>query len=191
MAKKMRLAIGITGASGAVYGIRLLEVLKEHNVETHLIITQWGAKMIRYETELAVDDVKAFASYVYDDKDLAASLSSGSFQFDGMVVIPCSMKTIAGISAGYTSTLLTRAADVALKEGRKLILVPRETPLSAIHLKNLLELSRLGVIILPAMPGFYHEPKSISDLVDQIVGKVLDQFDLEHTLYKRWQSAPE
>jgi 4-hydroxy-3-polyprenylbenzoate decarboxylase len=147
--------------------------------------------MIGYETELAVDDVKAFASYVYDDKDLAASLSSGSFQFDGMVVIPCSMKTIAGISAGYTSTLLTRAADVALKEGRKLILVPRETPLNAIHLKNLLDLSRLGVIILPAMPGFYHKPKSISDLVDQIVGKVLDQFDLEHTLYKRWQSAPE
>lgn len=181
----------MTGASGAVYGIRLLEVLKEDNVETHLIITPWGAKMIEYETELTVDDVKTLASYVYDDKDLAARLSSGSFKLDGMVVIPCSMKTVAGIASGYTSTLLTRAADVALKEGRKLVLVPRETPLNAIHLQNLLELSRLGVTILPAMPGFYHKPKSMSDLVDQVVGKALDQFDLKHALYRRWQSASE
>lgn len=183
--------MGITGASGAIYGVRLLEALKKHNVETHLIISSWGAEMIRYETELRVEDVKALASHVYDDNDLSARPSSGSFRLDGMVVIPCSMKTVAGIASGYTSTLLTRAADVALKEGRRLVLVPRETPFSAIHLRNMLELSRLGVTILPAMPGFYHKPKSVNDLVDHVVGKVLDQFNIRHDLFKRWQPPLE
>lgn len=187
MAGKMRLVVGVTGASGAVYGVRLLEVLREQDVETHLIVSSWGAEMIRYETELTIEDVKTLASFVYSDDDLAARPSSGSFRFDGMVVIPCSMKTVAAISSGYTSTLLTRAADIALKEGRKLVLVPRETPLNAIHLRNLLSLSRLGVVILPAMPAFYHKPKSMSDLIDHLVGKVLDQLDLKHDLYRRWQ----
>ncbi len=187
----MRIIVGITGASGALYGIRLLKALKDHNVETHLVITEWGAKIIEFETDSISTDLGNLASCVYDDNDLASRLSSGSFKLDGMIVIPCSMKTVASISAGYSSTLLTRAADVVIKEGRKLILVPRETPLSTIHLKNLLELSRLGVIILPAMPSFYHNPKTIDELVDQVVGKILDQFDLDHRLFKRWHDIYE
>jgi len=187
----MRLVIGISGASGALYGTRLLEVLKNKKIETHLIVTNWGAEIIRHETGLSVDYVKTLASHVYDDNDLASDVSSGSFKFDAMIIIPCSMKTIAGIASGYSSTLLTRVADVALKEKRKLILVPRETPLSAIHLKNMLTLSRLGVVILPAMPAFYHKPKSINDLSNHIVGKVLDQLDIKHNLFKRWQNEIE
>ncbi|HEY4699714.1 MAG TPA: UbiX family flavin prenyltransferase [Nitrososphaerales archaeon] len=184
----MRLVIGISGASGALYGTRLLEVLKNKKIETHLIVTNWGTEIIKHETGLSVDYVKTLASKVYNDNDLASDVSSGSFKFDAMIIIPCSMKTIAGIASGYSSTLLTRVADVALKEKRKLILVPRETPLSAIHLKNMLTLSRLGVVILPAMPAFYHIPKSINDLSNHIVGKVLDQLEINHNLYKRWQN---
>jgi 4-hydroxy-3-polyprenylbenzoate decarboxylase len=181
------LVVGISGASGAVYGIRLLEVLKGKGVETHLVITPWGEEMIRVETEMSPEDVKNLATIVYDDKDMAARVSSGSFQFDGMIVIPCSMKTVSAIANGYASTLLVRAADVTLKEGRKLVIVPRETPVNQVHLKNLLQLAQMGVTVLPAMPGFYHRPNSMSDLVDHVVGKVLDQFSIEHNLYRRWQ----
>tara|TARA_B100001971_G_C18094876_1_gene485539 strand:- start:104 stop:679 length:576 start_codon:yes stop_codon:yes gene_type:complete len=189
MSEKIRLVIGISGASGAVYGIRLLEILKELKVETHLIITAWGQSILEQETDITFEKVRSLADYVYDDTDLSAGPSSGSFKVDGMIVIPCSMKTVASISSGITSSLLTRVADVTLKEGRRLILVPRETPLSAVHLKNLNDLSRFGVTILPAMPGFYNKPKSIGDLVDHIVGKVLDQLDLKHNLYEPWKSS--
>lgn len=182
-----RLVVGISGASGAIYGVRLLEVLKSKGVETHLIITPWGEEMIRVETDMSPDDVKNLATQVYDDKDMAARVSSGSFKFDGMVVIPCSMKTISAIANGYASTLLVRAADVTMKEGRKLVVVPRETPVNQVHLKNMLQLAQMGVTVLPAMPGFYHRPISMGDLVDHVVGKVLDQFNIEHNLYKRWQ----
>ncbi len=189
MSAKMRLIIGISGASGAVYGVRLLEILNELKVETHLIVTAWGQSILEQETDLTFEKVSSLADYVYDDTDLSAGPSSGSFKIDGMVVIPCSMKTVASISSGITSSLLTRVADVTLKEGRRLILVPRETPLSAVHLKNLNDLSRFGVTILPAMPGFYNKPKSLGDLVDHIVGKVLDQLDLKHNLYEPWKSS--
>ena len=191
MSKKMRLAIGISGASGAVYGIRLLEILRELKVEIHLIITAWGRCILEQEIDMTFEKIRSLADYVYDNTDLSAGPSSGSFKLDGMVVIPCSMKTVASISSGITSSLLTRVADVTLKEGRRLIIVPRETPLSAVHLKNLNDLSRFGVTILPAMPGFYNKPKSLDDLVDHVVGKVLDQLGLEHTLYEPWKSSKE
>ncbi len=188
MEYKLKLSIGITGASGALYGIRMLETLKKLEIETHLIITPWGRKIIEYETDMSINKVEKLASFVYDDTDLASNPSSGSFKIDGMIIIPCSMNTIASISSGYASTLLTRAADVSIKEGRKLILVPRETPLSPIHLNNMNELSKIGVTILPAMPGFYNKPKSVNDIINHIVGKVLDQLNIKHDLSKPWNS---
>lgn len=188
MKQKIRLTIGITGASGALYGIRMLEVLKKLEIETHLIITPWGRKIIEYETDLSINKVEKLASFVYNDTDLSSNPSSGSFKLDGMVIIPCSMNTLANISSGYASTLLTRVADVSIKEGRKMILVPRETPLSPIHLNNMNELAKIGVTILPAMPGFYTKPKSINDMINHIIGKVLDQLNIKHDLYKPWES---
>jgi|TARA_B100001971_G_scaffold155595_1_gene145086 4-hydroxy-3-polyprenylbenzoate decarboxylase len=189
MSEKMKLIIGISGASGAIYGVRLLEILKELKVETHLIITAWGKNILEHETNMTFEKVRSLADYMYDDTDLSAGPSSGSFKVDAMVVIPCSMKTVACISSGITSSLLTRVADVTLKEGRHLIIVPRETPLSAVHLKNLYDLSRFGVTILPAMPGFYNKPKSLINMVDHIIGKVLDQLNLKHNLYEPWKSS--
>lgn len=181
----MRLVVAITGASGVVYGKRLLEVL-EGKSETHLIISRAGEKLIEHELETTKRELEKLASHVYDEDDLCAPLASGSFMTDGMVIIPCSMKTLAGVAHGYSENLILRAADVALKERRRLILVPRETPLSSVHLRNLLELSMQGVVIVPAMPAFYHRPKTVEDLVDFVVGKVLDSLGLEHELYKRW-----
>jgi len=182
----MKLIIGITGSTGVIYGIRLLEVLKALGVETHLIISDWGQKCIPMETDYTVEDVKSLAVEVSDEKNMAASISSGTHKTDGMIVIPCSMKTLSGIANGYDETLVTRAAGVILKESRKLILVTRETPFSAIHLENMLKLARLGVIILPPIPGFYAKPTSIDDLINHTVGKCLDQFDIDHNLYQRW-----
>jgi len=182
----MKLIIGITGSTGVIYGIRLLEVLKALGVETHLIISDWGQKCIPMETDYTVEDVKSLAVEVSDEKNMAASISSGTHKTDGMIVIPCSMKTLSSIANGYDETLLARAAGVILKESRKLILVTRETPFSAIHLENMLKLARLGVIILPPIPGFYAKPTSIDDLVNHTVGKCLDQFDIDHNLYQRW-----
>ncbi|MEO9366176.1 MULTISPECIES: UbiX family flavin prenyltransferase [Candidatus Nitrosocaldus] len=183
----MRILTCMSGGSGAIYGIRLLETLKALNVETHLIISRWAEECIRLETDLSVEKVKALADYTYSNEDLAARPSSGSFKLDGTVIIPCSMKTLASIALGLDDTLITRAAMVAMKESRRLVLVPRETPLTAVHIEHMLKLARLGVIILPAMPGFYHRPKSIDDLINHIVGKVLDQFGIEHNLFKRWE----
>ncbi|MBZ4653202.1 MAG: 3-octaprenyl-4-hydroxybenzoate carboxy-lyase [Peptococcaceae bacterium] len=182
----MRIVVGITGASGTIYGIRLLEALKKLDVETHLIMSNWALENLKLETDYSSENVKKLAFKYYANKDLGAAVSSGSFRTDGMVVIPCSMKTLAAIAHGYSDSLIQRAADVTMKERRKLILVPRETPLSSIHLENMLKLSRLGVVIMPPMPAFYHKPKDIIDIVDHLVARILDQLKIEHQLSSRW-----
>lgn len=182
----MKIIVGISGATGAIYGIRLLEALKQSEVETHLVLSSWAEKTIKLETPYDVEDVKKLASVVYSSTNQAAAISSGSFLTNGMVVAPCSMKSLAGISHGLADNLLTRAADVVLKERRKLILVPREAPLNEIHLENMLRLARMGCVILPPMPAFYNQPKSIDDIVNHTVARILDQFGIENSLAKRW-----
>lgn len=182
-----RITVAISGASGAIYAIRLLEALGEKKLETHLILSEWAYVTIKAETNYLPEEVKKLASYSYAVKDLTAPLTSGSFLIEGMVIIPCSMKTLAAIACGYADNLISRAADITIKEGRKLILVPRETPLDAIHLENMLKLSRLGVVILPPMPAFYIKPSTIDDLVNHTIGKVLDQLGIHNNLYRRWK----
>ena len=182
----MRLVVAITGASGVIYGIRALEVLKQLQVETHLIMSEWGAKNVTIETDKTADYVRSLATKCYEDDNMAAPVSSGSFKTDGMVVVPCSMKTLASIANAFDDSLVSRAAGVCIKEQRKLVLVPRETPLSKIHLDNMCKVADAGGIILPAMPGFYHRPKTMEEMVYHVVGKVLDQFNIEHGLFKRW-----
>lgn len=182
----MRLIVGMTGATGAVIGIRLLEILAELGVETHLVLSQWARVTIETETDWAVADVRALATRVYGPRDQAAPISSGSFLTDGMVVAPCSMKTVAGIRTGYSDGLVGRAADVVLKERRRLVLVPRETPLSEIHLDNMLALARMGAQLVPPMPAFYHRPKTVDEIVDHTVARVLDQFGLGLPGFRRW-----
>ncbi len=182
----MRLVIAITGASGVVYGIRALEVLQKLQIETHLILSEWGEKNIKIETDKTPEYVRSLATKFYEDGDMAAPMSSGSFKTDGMAVIPCSMKTLASIANAFDDSLVSRAAGVCLKEQRKLVLVPRETPLSKIHLQNMTTLADAGAVILPAMPGFYHRPKTMEEMIDHVVGKVLDQFNIDHGLFKRW-----
>jgi len=180
------MVVAITGASGVVYGKRLLEVLSDKNIETHLIISKGAEEIISSELSSKKDDIEKLATHVYQMDDFSSPLSSGSFITDGMVIVPCSAKTLSGIAHGYSDNLILRAAEVTIKQGRKLILVPRETPLSAIHLENMLKLARIGVTILPAMPAFYHDPKSINEIIDFIVGKILDSLNIEHDLFKRW-----
>ena len=182
----MRLVVAITGASGVIYGIRALEILKKLEVETHLILSKWGSKNIKIETDMGADFVMSLATRCYEDENMAASVSSGSFKVDGMIIIPCSMKTLASIANALDDSLVSRAADVCIKEQRKLVLVPRETPLSKIHLKNMIKLANTNAVILPAMPGFYHRPRTMDDLINHVVGKVLDQFNIDHDLFKRW-----
>ncbi|HEU4604948.1 MAG TPA: UbiX family flavin prenyltransferase [Nitrososphaera sp.] len=182
----MRLVVAITGASGVIYGIRALEVLKKLGVETHLIMSEWGAKNVKIETDRTAEYVRSLATKCYEDDNMAAAVSSGSFKTDGMAVVPCSMKTLASIANGFDDSLVSRAAGVCIKEQRRLVLVPRETPLSKIHIGNMGRVADAGVVILPAMPGFYHRPKTMDDLIDHVVGKVLDQFDIDHGLFKRW-----
>jgi 4-hydroxy-3-polyprenylbenzoate decarboxylase len=184
----MLLVIGITGASGSIYGIRLLEVLSTRkDVETHLIISPAGEINIKYETDWQPGQVKALADVCYDIDDIAARLSSGSFKRDGMVVAPCSMKTLSALANSYTDNLITRAGDITLKERKKLVLLVRETPLHLGHLRNMVKLTEMGAIIFPPVPAFYHKPKTVQDLVDYSVGRVLDLFDIEHNLLPRWQ----
>jgi len=184
----LRLIVGITGSTGVIYGIRLLEVLKKLNVETHLIMTEWAIKCIGMETDHDADYVKSLANSFSDEGNMAASVSSGTHKVDGMIIAPCSMKTLSSIANGYDETLVARAAAVTIKEGRKLILMVRETPLSAINIENMLKLARLGIVILPPVTEFYTKPKTIDDIVNHGVGKCLDQFDIEHDLYPRWGS---
>ena len=185
----MRLVIGITGSTGVIYGIRMLEVLKKLNIESHLIMSEWAEKCISMETQHDVEYVKSLATTISDEKNMAASVSSGTHKTDGMIVIPCSMKTLSSVANGYDETLVARSAGVTLKESRKLILVARETPLTAINLENMLKLARLGVIILPPVTEFYTNPSSIDSMIDHIVGKCLDQFNFEHDLFTRWGST--
>ena len=184
----LRLIVGITGSTGVIYGIRLLEVLKKLNVETHLIMTKWAIKCIGMETDHDVDYVKSLAHSFSDEGNMAASVSSGTHKVDGMIIAPCSMKTLSSIANGYDETLVARAAAVTIKEGRKLILMVRETPLSAINIEDMLKLARLGIVILPPVTEFYTKPKTIDDIVNHGIGKCLDQFDIEHDLYHRWGS---
>ncbi|MCX8118659.1 MAG: UbiX family flavin prenyltransferase [Desulfobacterota bacterium] len=183
-----RLIVGISGATGAIYGIRLLEVLSRSKVETHLVITEAGEKTIRMETDWRVEEVRALAKVVYDIKDVGADIASGSFQTDGMVVMPCSIKSLSAIANSFNLNLLIRAADVTIKERRKLVLVVRETPLHKGHLNLMMNLADLGVIILPPAPAFYFHPKTMDDLINHTVGKVLDLFHIEHNLFARWGS---
>ena len=182
----MKLVIGITGSTGAIYGIRMLETLKKLNIETHLVISEWGEKCISMETDTTPDCVRSLATNISDGKNMASSISSGTHRIDGMIIAPCSMKTLSAITNGYDDTLVARAAGVTIKESRKLVLMVRETPFSAIHLENMLKLARLGIVILPPVTEFYTKPKSIDDIVNYGVGKCLDQFDIEHDLYPRW-----
>ena len=188
----MRLIVAMTGATGAVLGVRLLENLAElPEVETHLVLSRWARSTIELETGRSVRAVHALADVVYAPEDQGAAVSSGSFRTEGMVIVPCSMKTLAGIRVGYGEGLVGRAADVVLKERRKLVLVPRETPLSEIHLENMLALSRMGARIVPPMPAFYNRPESVDDVVDHIVARVLDQFDLPAPAARRWAGMRE
>jgi flavin prenyltransferase len=185
--KHHKIVIGVSGASGIIYGIRLLEILHSINIQTYLIISEWAKKNIEIETDKTLEYVKSLSSVNYDNFKLDASVSSGSFLHDGMVIVPCSMKSLSSIANGYDDTLISRAASVTLKESRKLIIVPRETPLSRIHLENMIKLQEAGAIILPAMPGFYHNPSTIDEIIDHLVGKILDQLKIEHDLFKRWK----
>lgn len=184
----MRLIVGMTGATGAPLGVSLLQALREMpEVETHLVLSKWAKTTIELETPYSVRDVSALADFCHYPADQAATISSGSFRTDGMIIIPCSMKTLAGIRAGYAEGLVGRAADVVLKEGRKLVLVPREMPLSTIHLENMLALSRMGAAMVPPMPAYYNHPQTVDDITQHIVARVLDQFGLEHPNARRWQ----
>ncbi|CAM5735559.1 putative aromatic acid decarboxylase [Streptomyces afghaniensis 772] [Streptomyces afghaniensis] len=184
----MRLIVGMTGATGAAFGVRLLENLRElPGVETHLVLSRWARTTIELETGLSVAEVSALADVTHPPEDQGATISSGSFTTDGMVIVPCSMKTLAGIRAGYAEGLVGRAADVVLKERRKLVLIPRETPLSEIHLENMLALARLGVQMVPPMPAFYNHPASVDDIVNHITARVLDQFELPAPAARRWE----
>jgi 4-hydroxy-3-polyprenylbenzoate decarboxylase len=183
----MVLIIGITGASGVIYGIRLLEVLSTNKeVETHLIISEAGEKNIRYETEWEIERVKALADSYYDIRDIEAKLASGSFKIDGMVIAPCSMKTLSALANSYADNLLTRSADVTLRERKRLVLLARETPLHLGHLRNMEKLTEMGAIVFPPVPAFYYRPQTIQELIDHTIGKILDIFDIKHNLFPRW-----
>lgn len=185
-----KIIIGLTGSSGAIYGIRLLEVLRSvAEVETHLIVSAAAKQTIALETSYRLRDVLAMADVVYEDRDIAAAISSGSFITSGMIIMPCSIKTLSGIANSYNDTLITRAADVVLKEKRKLILGVRETPLHLGHLRLMMNVIEIGAIIFPPMPAFYHQPETVQDIVDQTVNRILDQYGitLPETLFTRWQ----
>jgi 4-hydroxy-3-polyprenylbenzoate decarboxylase len=183
----MKILLSIGGASGSIYGIRLIEELKKNNIELHLIISDSAKKIISHETNIKYENLIKKADFYYENNDLFAAPASGSFPLDAMIIAPCSMKTLSAISNGYTDTLTSRAAICMLKEGRKLILLIRETPLDYAGIKNMLNAKKAGATILPAMPAFYHKPKKIDDLVDFVVGKALDQLNIKHTLFKRWK----
>ncbi|MDZ7324658.1 UbiX family flavin prenyltransferase [Kosakonia sacchari] len=187
-----RLIVGISGASGAIYGVRLLQVLRDvAEVETHLVMSQAARQTLSLETDYSLREVQSLANVVHDARDIAASISSGSFKTAGMVILPCSIKTLSGIVHSYTDSLLTRAADVVLKERRPLVLCVRETPLHLGHLRLMTQAAELGAVIMPPVPAFYHRPQSLQEVVDQTVNRVLDQFDIElpHDLFTRWQGS--
>ncbi|HEY2492532.1 MAG TPA: flavin prenyltransferase UbiX [Paenibacillus sp.] len=195
--KKQRWVVGITGASGSIYGIRLIETLLSQNKDVHIVISNAGWRVLNEEMGWKISDRETvlnekFGQYsgtfhYHPIADIGASIASGSFQVEGMIIVPCSMGTLSSVANGSSDNLMTRAADVMLKEGRSLVLVPRETPLHAIHLENMLKLSRLGVKMIPAMPAFYFKPQSMDDMINFVVGKVLDSLRIDHQLFKRWE----
>jgi len=182
----MKVLLSIGGASGSIYGVRLLQELKKADVETHLILSDGAKKIVEHETKYKFSNLKKQVSFYYENDDMFAGPASGSFKLDSMVICPCSMKTLSAVANGYGDTLTSRAAICTLKEERKLILMIRETPLDLSSIKNMKKAKEAGATILPAMPGFYHKPKKIEDLVDFIVGKILDQLNIEHSLFERW-----
>lgn len=182
----MKIIVAISGASGAIYGIRALEKLKAMGVETHLVISQWGRFTIECETDYTVEQVMSLASFNYNEDEMGAAVSSGSFKTNGMLIAPCSMKTLAGIANGYSEDLLIRAADVCIKECRKLVLLTRETPLSTIHLENMCKLAKIGICIMPPVPALYNRPVSLEAIIDNTVGRALEQFGLEVKELMRW-----
>lgn len=184
----MELVVGVSGASGTIYGVRLLEALKGlENVRTHVVFSEYAFVNLEIETPYKRSYIESLADVLYDNRNLAADISSGSFPVDGVVVLPCSMKTLAGVAAGFCDQLIARVCDVALKEKRRLVLCPRETPLNAIHLENMLKLSRLGAVIMPPMPAFYSHPESVEDIIDHHIMKVMDQFGLTYASGRRWK----
>lgn len=183
----MKIVVGVSGGSGSIYAVSLLKALQQLNIETHLVVSTMGEFVSNHETGIDLDELKHMATHFYDNKDFAAPIASGSFRVDGMVVAPCSMKTLSSVANGFSDNLLTRACDVTIKERRNLVLVPRETPLSPIHLENMLKLSRMGVTIFPPTPGFYNHPETIEDMVLNMVGRILDMLHIENELAKRWK----
>ena len=183
--------VGITGATGVIYGVRAIEALSAMGVETHLVVTQSAARNLALETDYTVEQLKSMASAVYNVDDVGASIASGSFKVDGMVVMPCSIKTLSGIANSFNYNLLIRAADVTLKERRRLVLAVRETPLHEGHLELMTKVTRMGAVIMPPVPAFYHMPKTIDDLIYQTVGKMLDLFSLDGHLYRRWGTVDD
>lgn len=183
---RKRIIVAITGATGAQIGIHILQTLRRLNVETHIIISKWAAETIKFETDYTPAAVRALADHAYSSHDLAAPIASGSYRVDGMIVAPCSVKTLAAINAGICDDLVTRAADVCLKERRRLVLSVRETPFSEIHLRNMMEVTRAGAIVAPPVVAFYTKPSSINDILDQMVGRLLDLFDLDARNFERW-----
>lgn len=184
----MKLLVSVTGASGIIYGVRLLEVLRNSQHHVSLIMSDWARETLSLETKVPLDYVLSLADRVYNANDLAAAVSSGSYGIDATVVVPCSMKTLAGIAHGFSDNLIVRTADVALKERKPLLLMVRETPLSLIHLKNMTAVTEAGGILVPPMPAFYHKPTTIEEIIDQSVGKLLDLLKIEHQLFQRWGS---
>lgn len=189
----MKLVVGISGASGAIYGLRILEVLRQVGVETHLVMSDSAKRTIVYETGYTIDAVKHLASQVHDINDIGASIASGSFRHDGMVIAPCSIKTLSAVANSFDTNLLIRAADVTLKERRRLVLMIRETPLHLGHLRLMTQVTEIGAVLVPPLPAFYHQPKTLDDIINQSVNKALDQFDLgvEIDLFKRWTGNEE
>ena len=185
----MKLVVGITGATGSIFGVRLLEVMRDAGIESHLVISKWGARTMVNETSYSVDYVKALATRTYSESDQGAAISSGSFVTDGMIIAPCSVRSLAAIAHGQGDNLIHRAADVVLKERRKLVLMVRESPFSDIHLENMLKLSRMGVVITPPVPGFYNHPRTLDDMINHIVMRSLDQFGIHLDTANRWDGA--
>ncbi len=186
----MKIVVGINGSSGVIYGIRLLQVLEGiEDLETHLVVTHAAEQTIEIETEYMMGEIRTMANYCYRIDDLTACLASGSFKHDGMIVAPCSMKTLSALAHSYANNLLTRAADVTLKERRRLLLLVRETPLHLGHLKNMVSITQMGGIIMPPIPAFYHKPRTLQDIVDHTIGKALDLFNIEHNLFNRWSGG--
>jgi 4-hydroxy-3-polyprenylbenzoate decarboxylase len=191
MTDKMRgkLIVGITSATGTIFGVRLLQILEGSGIETHLVMSKWATRTLLHETPYTADEVQQMATHSYPSGDQGAAISSGSFLTDGMIVAPCSMKTLAAIASGVGDNLIHRAADVILKERRKLVLLVREAPLNDIHLENMLKLSRMGAVIIPPVPAFYNHPRTIDDIINHIIQRVLDQFEIHIDVVKRWDGV--